>query len=185
MTRKNGTDKVGAVLVIGGGIAGMTAAIELADQGFKTHLLEKSDKLGGNMWRVRFLPGGKDPTKKLGEMIDRVEKHPLIEIYKKVTIEDFEGSAGNFKISFKSAGKNLSIEHGAVVVATGGTEYRPTEYLYGQDERVITQLELEDKLAGGKFDAKSAVMIQCVGSRDEKHPYCSRLCCNQAVKNAI
>jgi heterodisulfide reductase subunit A len=172
-------------LVVGGGIAGMTAAIELADQGFKTHLLEKGDRLGGNMWRIRFLPGGNDPIKKLDEMIDRVEKHPLIEIYKKATIEDFEGSAGNFKTSIKSAGKNLSIDHGAVIVATGGTEYKPTEYLYGQDERVITQLELEDKLAGDEFDAKSVVMIQCVGSRDEKHPYCSRLCCNQAVKNAI
>ena len=172
-------------LVIGGGVAGMTAALELAEQGFKTYLLEKSDKLGGNMWRVKFLPGGEDPGQKLKEMIERIEKNPFIKVYKNVKIENFDGSAGNFKTEFSSDGKDIAIEHGAVIVATGGKEYQPTEYLYGQDERVITQLELEDRLDKADFNAKTVVMVQCVGSRDDEHPYCSRLCCNQAIKNAI
>jgi heterodisulfide reductase subunit A len=172
-------------LVIGGGMAGMTAALELAGQGFKTYLLEKSDKLGGSMWRQRFLSGGHDPEKKLKEIIEKVENNPLIEVYKGTKIEDFEGSAGNFKTRFKSGGKEFAKEHGAVILASGGGEYKPKEYLYGQNDNVITQLELEDKLASDKLDAKSVVMIQCVGSRNEEHPYCSRLCCNQAVKNAI
>jgi heterodisulfide reductase subunit A len=172
-------------LVIGGGAAGMTAALELADQGIKTYLLEKSDKLGGNLRRVKVLVGGDDPQKKLDEMIARVENHPQITLYKSAELEEFEGSAGNFSATFTAEGQGHTLVAGAVIVATGGQEYRPSEYLYGQDKRVITQLELEDLMSKNRLEAKTVVMIQCVGSRDEEHAYCSRLCCVQAIKNGI
>jgi len=171
-------------LVIGGGAAGMTAALELADQGIKTYLLEKSDELGGNLKRVKVLISGDDPQKKLDEMIDQVENHPHITIYKGVELQEFEGAVGNFSVTFTAGGQGHTLAAGAVIVATGGQEYKPKEYLYGQDERVITQLELEDKMSQGQMGAKTVVMIQCVGSRDEEHAYCSRLCCVQAIKNA-
>jgi len=172
-------------LVIGGGVAGMTAALELAAQGIKSYLLEKSDRLGGNLWRVKFLSNGDNPQEKLNEMIEKVKAHPLIKVYTGAQVENFEGSAGNFKTEFKANGKLYTIMQGAVIIATGGQEYKPSEYLYGQDERVITQLELEERLAKGDFGARTVVMIQCVGSRDDDRPYCSRLCCIQAIKNAI
>ncbi|MES0328723.1 MAG: FAD-dependent oxidoreductase, partial [Dehalococcoidales bacterium] len=171
-------------LVIGGGAAGMTAALELADQGIKTYLLEKSDKLGGNLRRVKVLVSGDDPQKKLDEMIARVENHPQITVYKGAELQEFEGAVGNFSATFTTNGQGHTLAAGAVIVATGGQEYKPHEYLYDQDERVITQLELEDIMSKDQLGAKTVVMIQCVGSRDEEHAYCSRLCCVQAIKNA-
>ncbi len=172
-------------LIIGGGVAGMTAAIELADQGFDTYLLEKSDRLGGYFSRLKYLSDKENPQELIKELIKIVESHPKIHLYKNAEIESFEGSEGNFKTTFKYDGKSKTIEHGAVIVASGGQEYKPTEYLYGQDVRVITQLELEDKMIKDEIKAKNIVMIQCVGSRDKERPYCSRVCCVQAVKNAI
>jgi len=172
-------------LVIGGGVAGMTAALELAEQGFETHLLEKSDQLGGNLRRMRFLLNGDNPQTKLDELIQRVQDQPKIHIFTGSELVDFSGSAGNFKVEFKSNGDIHTASYGAVIVATGAEAYRPNEYLYGQDERVVTQLELEEKLANDELEAKVVVMIQCVGSREEPRNYCSRTCCAQAIKNAI
>ena len=172
-------------LVIGGGVAGMTAAFELAEQEFETYLLEKSDRLGGNLRRVKFLINGDDPQTKLEELIQKVQHHPKIHIYTGSEIVDFEGFAGNFKTEFSSNGDAHVVSHGAVIIATGAQEYKPEEYLYGQDGRVVTQLELEEKLANDGLGAKAVVMIQCVGSREEPRNYCSRTCCVQAIKNAI
>jgi len=172
-------------LVIGGGVAGMTAAIELADQGFDTYLLEKTDKLGGYFSRLRYLSDTENPQEMIKNLIKTVDNHSKIHLFKNADIESFEGSEGNFKTTFKYNGKSKTIEHGAVIVATGGQEYKPTEYLYGQDDRVITQLELEDKMAKDELKVNNVVMIQCVGSRDKERPYCSRVCCIQAIKNAI
>ncbi len=172
-------------LVIGGGVAGMTAALELAEQGFETYLLEKDDLLGGNLRRVEFLLNGKSPQLELESLIQKVQNQPKIHIYTGSEILNFEGSVGNFKTEFSSNGDIHVINHGAVIVATGAQEYKPTEYLYGQDEKVVTQLELEEKLANGGIGVKSVVMIQCTGSRQEDRIYCSRICCSQGIKNAL
>jgi len=100
-------------------------------------------------------------------------------------VVDVKGYIGNFKTTLNCNGEKKEIDHGVTIVATGASEYKPTEYLYGVDERVVTQHELEEKLAKGNFNAKTVVMIQCVGSRNEERPYCSRICCVQAVKNAL
>ncbi|MDM8000889.1 MAG: FAD-dependent oxidoreductase, partial [Dehalococcoidia bacterium] len=172
-------------LIIGGGLAGMTAALDLANQGFETYILEQKDVLGGNLRRLRFLLDGQDPQQKLAELIEKVQKHPKIKVFLKTEILKAEGSVADFKTEFRSDGETHTVSHGAVIVATGAEEYKPQEYLYGQNENVMTQLELEDKLARGEFAANTVVMIQCVGSREEARPYCSRVCCSQAVKNAL
>jgi len=172
-------------LVIGGGAAGMTAALELAEQGFDTYLLERSDQLGGNLRRVKFLLNGDNPQTKLESLIEEVQSHPKIHIYTGSEILNFEGSVGNFRTEFSSNGDVHIINHGVVIVATGAQEYKPTEYLYGQDERVVTQLELEEKLTNSNIGAKAVVMIQCMGSREEPRLYCSRICCSQGIKNAL
>ena len=171
-------------LIIGGGIAGMTAALDLAKQGFGVHLLEKTSQLGGMLRRLRYLIGGNDPQEKLKEIIAQVEAEPNIHVYFGTEMLKFEGAVGNFKTEFKTEDGVHTVEHGAIIVATGAEEYSPEEYLYPEQEKVITQLELEDNLAKDEFDANTVVMIQCVGSREEKRPYCSRVCCSQAVKNA-
>ncbi|MCL0046606.1 FAD-dependent oxidoreductase, partial [Dehalococcoidales bacterium] len=175
-------------LVIGGGVSGLVSALELADQGFEIYLIERSDTLGGNLRRVKLLLNGDNPEERLKLLIDRAQHHPKIHIYTNSQILNITGSVGNFTTEFKSNGTFHSIRHGVVIVATGGQEYKPTEYLYGEDKRVITQLELEEKLTNGelvKAKPGTVVMIQCVGSRNELHPYCSRICCSQAIKNAL
>ena len=177
-------------LVIGGGVSGITSALNLAEQSFEVYLLEKSDTLGGNFMKVKFLLNGDDPQKKLNSLIDKVKHHPKIHIYTNSQIVKIDGSVGNFSTEFKSNDNVHTVNHGVVIVATGAKDYYPTEYLYGQDNRVITQTELEEKLANGCLQTtnhtqQTVVMIQCVGSRDEKLQYCSRICCQQAIKNAL
>ncbi len=178
-------DVVPRGLVIGGGVAGMTAALDLAEQGFETHLLEKSPSIGGNMRRVKFLMNGDNPQRWLDALVERVTAHPSIQVHTEAEISDFRGSVGDFKTEFTVDGRTCIIEHGVVIVATGAQEYRSTQYLYGQDPRVMTQFELEERLADGDFRAGSVVMVQCVGSREELRDYCSRVCCAQAVKNSL
>ena len=184
-------------LVIGGGLAGMTTALELADQGFTVSLVEREPELGGNMRHLHFLLSHSDPQGLLKKMAARTLEHPNIHTFLNSVIAAFEGSLGKFKTTLHVGRDGLQphiINHGVVIVATGAQPYQPTEYLYGQDDRVLTQLELEELLvnsqpsAEGKsaiHDLNSVVMIQCVGSRNAEHPYCSRLCCGQAVKNAL
>ncbi len=186
-----GVKKAG--LVIGGGLSGMTSALELAEQGFEVHLVEREAELGGNLRNIHYLLNGEKPREELKALIGKLETNGKIHIHRTATIESIDGSIGNFKTKITTAGEKKEFEHGVVIVATGAREHRPEEYLYGDDERVVTQLELEERLANGdgrfldagKGGAKTVVMIQCVGSRDEKRPYCSRLCCSEAVKNAL
>ena len=178
------TIKSGA-LVIGGGIAGMTASLSLAEQGFEVNLVEKEKELGGNMRHIHYLLGGEDPRKELDEIIRKAESHPNIKVWKNASIESIDGFVGNFTTTITQNKKNIVVEHGAVIVASGASEYTPTEYMYDSTSAVLTQSELEEKLAKGKIKAKNIVMIQCVGSREEGHMYCSRVCCNTAVKNAL
>jgi heterodisulfide reductase subunit A len=172
-------------LVIGGGLSGMTAALELAKQGFEVNLVEKETELGGHLRHIHYLLGSEDPQERLGSIIKEVTENEKIHVYLNSEISDVEGYVGNFKTTLNNGGEKREIKHGVVIVATGAMEYKPNEYLYGVDKRVSTQRELEEKLANGGFNAKTVAMIQCVGSRNGEHPYCSRICCSQAVKNAL
>jgi len=182
-----------SALVIGGGISGMTSAVELANQGFNVYLVEKEKELGGNLRHIHYLVTGENVQDELNELIKKVKKHEKIHAYLDTKIENIEGSVGNFKTTISRNGKSGELEHGVVIVATGAKEYHPNEYLYGQDKKVVTQIELEERLRpGGEWSSpgtnsfpKNIVMIQCVGSRDEERPYCSRVCCTVAVKNAL
>ena len=115
---------------------------------------------------------------------EQVYRHPLIHVSTDATITEVAGYVGQLRDhgEVRRAGRS-EIKHGAAIIATGADEYRPTEYLYGQDERVMTQLELEGKIAAGRraaARAQSVVMIQCVGCRQEDRNYCARICCSQA-----
>ncbi|MGQ9582186.1 MAG: FAD-dependent oxidoreductase [Thermoplasmatota archaeon] len=176
-----------AALVIGGGIAGMAAAHNLAEQGFDVHLVEKEAELGGNLRHIRyFLDARENPQDVLRVLAAKVGSHPRIKLHLGSEVKAIEGFVGSYKSTIGGAGGGEEVvEHGVVIVATGGVEYIPEEYGYGKHPGIVTQRELEEKLASGNFSGRNVVMIQCVGSRDEKHGYCSRICCAQAVKNAL
>ena len=191
--QKKSVSIIKSALVIGGGLSGLTSALELASQGSDVYLVEKEKELGGNMSRIHYLLSGDNPQDVLKRLVEDVKKSEKIHLYTEAKIENIEGSIGNFKTKISTKGKSEEFEHGVVIVATGAQEYKPKEYLYGQHEGVITQLELEQRLStNGKWletdknhQPKNIVMIQCVGSRDEERPYCSRICCSEAVKNAL
>jgi len=173
-------------LVIGGGVSGMTAALELAAQGFETYLIERENELGGYLQKTYFLLGGEDPQKLLKSLIKKVNDNKKIHVFVNAEIKDVQGYTGNFKTSILLDGKKeKELEHGIVIIATGAKNYKPIEYLYGQDKNVLTRWELEERLAKGRFSAKNVVMIQCVGCRNEERTYCSRTCCGDAIKNAL
>ncbi|MFC1954437.1 FAD-dependent oxidoreductase, partial [Chloroflexota bacterium] len=176
-------------LVIGGGVSGMTAALGLAAQGFESVLVEREEDLGGNIRHIHYSDNDSDPQALLSNLIEQVESESKITVYKGAEVSDFSGYVGNYRTVVTTAnGSTEEIEHGVVILATGGIEYEPVEYLYGQSDKVLTQRELEEEIAGKTEAAKnlnSVVMIQCVGSREEEHMYCSRICCTQAIKNAI
>ena len=172
-------------LVIGGGLSGMTAALEIAEQGYEVHLVEKEEELGGNLRRIMYTLEGNDPQERLRELISRVEGNGNIKLHLGTRVEDAQGYVGNFETTLLDGKREEVVKHGVVIIATGGVEYTPTEYLYGVDDGVMTQLELEGRLAGRDINPESVVMIQCVGSRCEERPNCSRICCSDAVKNAL
>jgi len=184
-----------SALVLGGGLSGMVSALEIANQGFEVYLVEKESELGGITKRIRYLVNGENPQDEIKTLIKQVEEKKNIHLFTDAKIEKVEGSIGNFKTTILTkigpSTASHEIEHGVVIVATGAKEYNPKEYLYGHDERVITQLELEERLSSNgkskkqKQQPKTVVMIQCVGSRDEERPYCSRMCCTEAIKNAL
>ncbi|MCP5099686.1 MAG: FAD-dependent oxidoreductase, partial [Chloroflexi bacterium] len=173
-------------LVVGGGAAGMTAATSLAKQGFPVTLVEKEAQLGGNLRRVFTRSNGKDPQQTMQQLIEQVEQQPQITAYLNGRIIKTSGFVGNFvSIIEQTDGSRHEIKHGATILATGGQEYRGNEYGYGDDPRIVTQQELEAMLApDNELDSvpQSIVMIQCVGPAEQ---FCSRICCNVALKNAI
>ena len=176
-----------AALVIGGGISGMTAALSLAEQNFRVAIVEKEPQLGGNMRHIHYTLQGGDTKKFLEETISRVNADENIRVFTSARVKAVEGYIGNFKstIAGKDGAEEI-FEHGVVIVATGANEKTPSEYHYGESGRIITQRELEERLASNNLsDAGTFVMIQCVGSRDDERLYCSRVCCNEAVKNAL
>jgi len=185
-------DVIPKALVIGGGLAGMTATLSLADQGFACILLERSGELGGNFRNLHYTLSGADPKSYQHELIKRVETHPLITVYTRAEIEKVSGFVGNFQTVITKGpeeGKEQEeLEHGIIILATGATPFRPDEYLLGQNDRVLLLHEMEEKLGTGEFipaDTDKIVLIQCVGSRDDTHSYCSSICCNMAIKNAL
>jgi len=179
-------------LVIGGGVSGMTAALELARQGFECTLVEKEAELGGNFRNIHYTPDGSDPNQFLKDLQQRVTEHELIKVYTKTEIGAINGYIGNFKTTLVPKNgtetKEHEIEHGVIIVATGAEEFKTKEYLYRKDERVFTQSELEERIYQDTSfisNLNQVVMIQCVGSREKDRPYCSKLCCSKAIKNAL
>jgi heterodisulfide reductase subunit A-like polyferredoxin len=175
-------------LVIGGGVAGMNAALGLADQGFPVVLIEKEDKLGGMANHLTTTIEGADVGIYLEELIQKVTSHSQIQVLTRSLIVGFSGFKGNFttEVLVGPGMYERKIDHGVVVLATGATEYSPKEFLYGQNENVVTQVELAKRLKEkGAGDLSQVVMIQCVGSRNDENPNCSRICCQSAVKNAL
>ncbi len=177
-----------AALVVGGGMAGMTSALSMANIGFEVYLVEKSSDLGGMARRIHYTLDGLAVQPMLEDLIRKVYRHPSIHVALDATITDVSGYVGNFVTNIVSEGRAREIQHGAAILATGAVEYKPTEYLYGQNDRVLTSLELEERIAKGDeqtLGAQSLVMIQCVGCRQSDRNYCSRVCCSQSIKNAL
>ncbi len=175
-------------LVVGGGIAGMTSALSIADQEHEVYLIEKEKDLGGMARKIHSTLEGLDVQAYLNDLIQKVYKHPLIHVYAGATITQATGYVGNFVTTVKSDRGITDIKHGAAILAIGADVSTPTEYLYGEDERVMTHLELEERIVNGDeaiTNAQSLVMIQCVGCRNEDRNYCSRICCSESMKNAL
>jgi heterodisulfide reductase subunit A-like polyferredoxin len=175
-------------LVVGGGVGGMNAALGLADQDFEVVLVEKEAELGGLAKRLTATIEGADVRDYLDGLIKKVTGHPKIQVLTNALIISFTGSQGNFTTEILVGPQMVQrkIDHGAVIVATGANEYQPKEFLYGENPQVMTQLELAERLQKGEAgDASKVVMIQCVGSRNEDNPNCSRVCCQSAIKNAL
>ena len=175
-------------LVVGGGVAGMTSGLSLANQGFDVDLVEKDKDLGGMARKIHSTLEGVDVQEYLSDLIRKVYRHPSLHVTTDATIREASGYVGNFVTKVRSNGTVKEIRHGIAIIATGAEEYKPTEYLYGQDDRVMTNLELGEKIANKDqkvINSQSMVMIQCVGCRNEERNYCSRVCCSHSIKNAL
>ncbi|MDY6974188.1 MAG: FAD-dependent oxidoreductase, partial [Thermodesulfobacteriota bacterium] len=175
-------------LVIGGGVSGLSAALSLADQGFDVVIVEKEPHLGGLVRDLTVTIEGEDIQQYVTGLIDNVTRHERIQVLTETLIVGFSGFKGNFttEVIVGPAMYERKIDHGVVILATGAKEYTPHEYGYGEDERVMTQIELGKRLEEkGASDLQSVVMIQCVGSRNEEFANCSRVCCQTAIKHAL
>ena len=180
-----------AALVIGGGAAGLNAALTLARQGFPVHLVERSDRLGGNLLHLRHslqeaTGNGErmwlDPQAYARALVGRVTAEPLITVHLNTEVVETSGFVGQYVSRLRGPGGEFEVRHGVAIVAVGGVEYRGPEYGYGTDPRILTQQEFEQRLGEGRDLPDSVVMIQCVGPAER---YCSRICCTTALKNAL
>ena len=176
-----------SAMIIGGGPAGMTAALSLGEQGIRTMLVEKNERLGGNLWNLKYEHNDLETAPFRDNMIEKVTNHPNITVYTGAQIGEVSGHVGHYKTKL-STGEVL--DPGVIIVATGGTAHVPNEYEYEKSDDIVTQFELEELLTGsdkpfGDVEDPTVVMIQCVGSREPEHNYCSRVCCSQAIKNAV
>ena len=175
-------------LVIGGGLAGMSAAKNLAVQGYRTCLIEKDGVLGGQARNLYQTWKGENVQQNLAKLIQEVQSNPKIDVYLNTELKQVEGFVGNFKSTLQMNGNEKVLEHGIAIVATGASELKPDQYLYGKDPRVLTRLELDRRFIDqdaslGKI--RSAVFILCVGSRIKERPYCSEVCCTHSVVSAL
>jgi heterodisulfide reductase subunit A len=167
------------VIVIGAGISGLMYAFEMAEKGFPVSLIEQKEKLGGNLAYLET-----EEKNYINKLIEKVETHPNITIFMGSNLKNVEGYAGNFHAIVNSKEGDKLIKAGVIAIATGAKEFKPKDFLYGEDDSVMTQAELMARMDGKKL-AEHVAMIQCVGSRDKDYPYCSRVCCNNALKNAL
>ncbi|MFC1494256.1 FAD-dependent oxidoreductase [Thermodesulfobacteriota bacterium] len=179
-----------AAVVIGGGVAGMEAALGIAEQGYQVSLVEKNDMLGGVAHQLRATWKGEDINEYVNNLITRVEEDDLIKAYKNSTVTETSGVIGNFTTRIQAEDGSIDeiVEHGATIIATGGKEYKPSEYLYGEHKNVLTHLDLDDALKTGDArieNSKCAAFIQCVGSRTPERPYCSKICCTHSLESAL
>jgi heterodisulfide reductase subunit A len=176
-------------LVVGGGISGMVAAKNLADQGYEVHLVEQSSQLGGNANFLYTTWKGEDIQEFLKRLIDDIDKNPCIHVHCSTELSNVEGFVGNFTSTLTRGGSDpVTLQHGLAIIATGGKEFKPKEYAYGEDSRVLTHLELDRRFIENDASLRkirSAVFIQCVGSRESGRPYCSRVCCTHSMKSAL
>ena len=175
-------------LVIGGGISGMSAAKNLAAQGYPTCLVEKSGALGGQARDIYQTWRGEDVQQNLTKLIQEVQSNPKIDICLNTELKQVEGFVGNFKSTLQTNGNEKVLEHGIAIIATGASELKPDQYLYGKDPRVLTSLDLDRKFINRDpllNQVQSAVFIQCVGSRIKERPYCSKVCCTHSVLSAL
>ena len=177
-------------VIIGGGLSGMIAALSIAEQGFEVALIERNDKLGGNLHRLEESVEGKKISEYFTEIKDEIEDNPKIKVFTDSTVKEINGYIGNYttRIFNKRGNEELTFEHGVIIITTGANESVPDEYYYGQCKNVMTHLDFETDFEENKASykkLKNIAMIQCVGSRDENRPYCSRVCCTQSIKNAI
>jgi heterodisulfide reductase subunit A len=176
-----------AALVIGGGVAGMTAAGILAQQGYMTYLVEKDNMLGGQARYLKETWRGEDVGRFVEKLVHRVQNDKNIKVFLNTGIQHVDGFVGNFKTTVQTDGQAKDLEHGVTIIASGATEFKSEDFLYGRDQRVLTGLELQQKMKEGRpFDTcRTAVFVQCVGSRNTQRPYCSKVCCTQSIKSAL
>lgn len=177
-----------SAMIVGGGLAGMNAALAVADQGFKTYLIEAKDRLGGHALKVKRTWKGEDVQSYIQELISRVSSHRNIEVLTNAEITGVTGFVGNFFSTVKTNGSERELQHGVAILATGAHSLKTEEYLYGQSDRVTRWHELEalfDKEPKRLEEADAVAFIQCVGSREPERPYCSKICCTASVQEAI
>ena len=173
-------------LVIGGGVAGMNAALSLAEAGFPVHLVEKTDQLGGNGHKI--FPRDKDVKGYLAELIKKVEGHDKISLYMNSKPKYSGGFLGNFETTIEGPNGEKTVQHGATILCAGGHAHEPNSYLYGENGKVILSLDMDAKLASNDADLmgqKTFVFVQCVESREPDRPYCSKVCCTHSIENAL
>ncbi len=173
-----------SALVVGGGVSGMTAAVSLADQGFPVTLVERSLELGGTARDISVAWDGENVANFLGKLVERVEKHPDIDVLLNSEIVETSGFVGNFETVIRTDDRSSTVRHGVTIIATGGKAANTEEYLYGKNPNVSLWHDIDHE-PDKRRDARNIVFIQCVGSRDEKRPYCSRLCCTTSISQAI
>ncbi len=178
-------------LVLGGGLAGIQTALSLARQGFEVYLVEKNAELGGNLRNLHYTLEGMEVQPFLKQLREEVESEENIKVFRGYELKSFAGHVGNFRSTLVKVDSQdatpIELEHGIIIVATGGKLLKPAEYRYGESKKIVTQQELEDMIASNTLpkDLKQVAMIQCVGARNEERPYCSRICCGEALKNAL
>jgi len=185
--RKQAITPVQRALVIGGGISGMTAALSIADAGYDVTLVEREQGLGGNLQHIYYVAEGDNPQRLLRDSVNRMLGHRRIDLLTDAEVIAHEGSLGAFRSTVRTPEGEIEVEHGVTIVATGGQEWRGDVFLLGQDERVVTSLDLEEMITHRPeriTDLKEVVFIQCVRQPGEVE-YCSRTCCTNTMKNAI
>ena len=167
----------------------MTAAMNLVDQGFPVHLLESGDKLGGNALKLTHTLKGEDVRPFVEKLVKQVTDHDKVTVHFNAKIEDVQGFVGNFKTKIAgNGGEPIEVEHGVAVIAIGASEWKPDVYGYGTDPRIRTHLDMTAAMKAkdpAVMNADTTVFIQCVGSRCDERPWCSKVCCNHTVMDAI